>query len=131
MEDRELHTPSMSKIFLFAVGLGLIPIFLFNWDLNFSENFFINFIIRFGLLIMFGIYLVVVSAKFSVDDLPKELNNLVNYVGIGVFSYTALFIFIPPFMTAFAIIYLLYFISKIDENNKILYNDKNELDVVN
>ncbi|MHA2097336.1 MAG: hypothetical protein ACW99A_01510 [Candidatus Kariarchaeaceae archaeon] len=122
MENKELYEISNFRIFTSILAIIFLFIVFSSVVLDYFEFPFGSIIIKLIILFAFIVAFIILNTIFTVDDLPLELNNLVVLVLLGLLIYIFLVLLFPIISLGFGLVYALYFISKIDENNKILYN---------
>ena len=131
MDKENLYTPSTFRIITSIIGLGFIVILLFSYGSFNFRDFSTNTLIPIFTFLVGCVVILVATSMFNVPNMPYELNNLVLRTGIGILTAYVLAIIFIPLSFIFGIFYTLYLISKIDENNTMLYNEIQRLVDIN
>ena len=122
MENREFYEPSRFRVFT----LILTFVFLLYFGLTIIPDYLEDSVRRIVAGIIVTILVTIISALlysfFRIKELPPGLNDLLALFIIGGVIEVVLYLILPVLALIFGGVYFLFFISKVDENNKILYN---------
>lgn len=123
MEERELYQISTFRLFSVVASLMVIVAVLFSLIPDYLDNIRNSLIWKLSLIVVVLLTSILLFGKYTIEDLPTELNNLVAFAIFGIAIYAILLVALPLIVSlVFGMFYSIYFISKMDENNKILFN---------